>query len=332
MTTELLSSAPEQAQNPDLHPNFNFVFSRHLAEDGKAVAESLKDFDVIVLEEVAVNEKTRQLTQNADNMLVSTGLTGQQVDEIYEEVGLHGSFKGELLYNLQGTNKKIVLVDVNQDDPIFQELNARDRQATNEVIESIRSNQPNDVVRQKSIASLRAMADTTRYREQVVAGQLRNLDTDHDIAPGTKVGVFVGAVHTPVQHEISKDRNTTRTFVEDPESPTKHDREKFRYNIGSTIVRQLNMMPENEIDEATANRQVLLDTYRVMTSEDPIKTHNEVVAAMSDDEVGGLLQEIDAAKLARKLKIFKLGASEVHRRVQGLLLDNVSRQSPDTER
>jgi hypothetical protein len=72
-----------------------------------------------------------------------------------------------------------------------------------------------------------------------MANQLAALAEEN---PGTKITAMMGALHTPVSHELSRRYQTVRTFVPRPEETQSYQPiERMRFDENQDTVRKLRL-------------------------------------------------------------------------------------------
>ncbi len=323
---------PAEGAEEDKQPaRLKFIFCIHTPENAAGVARQLEDCSVIALEGVLDQTASEQLERaEVYTTFLSAGAT---VDERNEAVSQldgrdHGLFINGLMENLEGSDKKVAMIDITRDQPEHVLLE-RALEADRQFDDLLRANRPLGELRTAYLNAMKSWAEASKAREAVMADKLRKLAEQH---PGKVIGVVAGPVHSPVQHVHSKTLPTQRLFEavgqQFPAQPREHARYIHRYQL----MRQLRLRPGAEVSEILLDRAVLDEMYLEQDfylPEERKPTPHEVVIAqeliqarivdrMSDEQVEPLHKQIDAIKLAHG----QAPSKQIDGMVHGVLVEN----------
>lgn len=183
-----------------------------------------------------------------------------------------------------------------------------------EFYKAIADHEPNDDLKDRLVAYMKGVANSSAKREEVMAQQLATMQDDEE-NEGKKIGVVIGAIHTPVHHMVNRQVSTERVFVDDsnPAGP----REQYRYDPSGQAIRQFRFRPDAELDSAFLDRELVRQIFYTynFSGEDEFseeysrgcrgqEVDEKIVARMSDDEVEELLDNIDAIKKRPPRRIY----------------------------
>lgn|GEM_PF-2791109 len=178
------------------------VLSTHTSEHVPTIAAALADCDVVGIEQVGVqDEQTMQAKGAAYSKLLSTSVDPAQVDAVFTALsaqlaeGGDDQFVVELLSQLKGTDKQVVLLDISGDHPDYPQVQQA-RESTSDFVGSIAELFPVAQSRELLATSLVQTAESYRIRDRVIASQIDQLSADTDRqADGKRAGVMVGLMH-----------------------------------------------------------------------------------------------------------------------------------------
>ena len=308
------TATPEQAPHG---PTYKFIFAEHLAENTPQIVEALQDCDVVALEmedvpdqnfrekldmfftEAVKSEPDPAFKQAADEML----------QEAEDENDTDGLFLKGMLQGLAGSDKQIVTMGRNLDQP--DELRQEAQMATMTWFAFRHTQAPHDSARKALADHLTALGRDMPGREEIMANILRALPEKQGLADDKVVGVVLGATHTGVQHGMSKDFSTQRVFVGGDQGYTLRAGEKKRFGEGDTAVRSLRFNREAQIAGPVLNRIMLTEAYAdtdtFMPEAGQATVHDKARATrraetyvknMDDEQVAAQLEEIDVLRAA----------------------------------
>jgi hypothetical protein len=298
---------------PDKPSNFNesnrgsykFNFSLHSEENAPEIAVSLSDCDIIAVESTGDTVERREQREALFTQLLSDAVPHETLEQASAVLAQGGEgFMGKLLENLAGSNKKIVLIDMSAEEPDAHVLEEMDR-ADGALFKGIADNVSNDALKELLVESMRATAYASKKREELVVRQLSAMQDGE--GKGKKIGVVMGAVHTPVYHDLSKTFPVEREFTDARDND--HLTTRASYEHTAQLMRQLRFNPEKELDEALVNRTLVEEiyyAYKFYSSEDVSEVHDsnhrarkiqkEITDKMSDDDINAFLEELDQVK------------------------------------
>lgn len=283
---------------------YKFNFSLHSEENTPEIAASLADCDIIAVESTGDTVERRKQREVLFTQLLSDAVPHETLEQASTVLAKGGEgFMGKLLENLAGSNKKVVLIDMSAEEPDAHVLDEMDR-ADRALFKGIADNLSNDTLKELLVESMKATAYSSRKREELVVRQLSAMQDKEN--EGKKIGVVMGAVHTPVYHDLSKAFSVEREFTD-----ARDDGSSARASYGHTaqMMRQLRFNPEKELDESLVNRTLVEEiyyAYKFYSSEDVSEVHDgnhrarkiqkEITDKMSDDDVNVFLAELDRVK------------------------------------
>lgn len=190
-----------------------------------------------------------------------------------------------MLATLQRTDKQVVALDIRSDDPRY--IISEDAIIKNKKLHLAATfyEYPSTVVRQCLEDSLAADVSEDIVREEILQAQVDHLDGV--TKEGLRIGVVLGAQHTLVFHNISRQHPSKRVFIGGTTTTDKIER--FRHNAGEDVLyRKLRFIPDKPISEAEFSR-VILDKSHPLP-------HGNRSDGMTDGEVVTLLTALDEVK------------------------------------
>jgi len=317
-------------------PSYKFVFCLHAPENSHAIAEALQDCDVLAFEATGGSPEERLNRETIYTGLLSSRLPEDARQEVLEALmkgDENDAFMAGILKDLAMTDKRVVLVDIEENSPNYHLL--KKMEATDyKYRTAIAKNALNDELKILLVENIKAWADASHTRENLVVSQLEEVQEQE----ATKVGVVMGAVHTPVQHELARSGyDTDRVFVDT--NSKGNIGEKAHYSYLNQAMRQLRLQPDSQLESSFVDRTLLSDMYYTyaFSQEDKdkdgqsvgyIQEHmsekiqTEVIEAMSDVEVSNFLQKIDDLKRASRGRFINKKNSKVQYQVKKLLDEN----------
>ena len=292
-----LEKFPPTTLENELTPRSEFVFapSIHTAENLEAIATALDGCDTVALECFGGNNK--DVFQDQLNALASYSVLSADKAALKEGMG-EGARHILVLLAERLEGKKIVLIDLDDGHEGMRIADNTDR-LFEDFVSALEGNFPNGEVRAAMLRALKADAALSVVREAHMAKQLRKLGEDN---PGKKIGVVLGAVHTSVSHQISRDFPIERTFVNGSETPP-HPIEIKRYRYGEEIERQYNLLKREKLTPTLIDRALLEAFFeeRGFATSDHLgegSVRTRVLENMSDEEVSDALVQVERVRLS----------------------------------
>lgn len=290
---------PLETENmsPERHEatSFKFVFWRHVPENAKAAAGQLADCDVVAIEFVGCkNADERQRYDNAATLFVSSAADAKERAKAEKALRKMPPSTLPLLRELRGSDKQIVSIDMMKSDPGYDKFKAAMSHEMRLGF-ALGQQRPNEAIAKKIMKNDDFLADQIMAREELLSRQLHNLA--NAFAPGTKIGVMLGAIHTPVYHELQRSYQAERVFIDNEQPQPMANGELYRYSPAGRLLRQRRMLPDSPITEALLNR-VLLEGIELVAQDEnnPSAKGAPLHDSLDDAEVSEILAEIDMVK------------------------------------
>lgn len=300
-----------EGENEDV--SYKFLFVNHTPENAPDIAKQLTDCDVIAFEAVGDTGDRRGRLETVFTQLLDEQLPEETRQGTLEMLG-EDYFIGAVLDELAGTNKQVKLIDISESDEKAMALDKISSAREKEFYKAIADHEPNDDLKDRLVAYMKGVANSSAKREEVMAQQLAAMQ-DAEENEGKKIGVVIGAIHTPVHHMVNRQASTERVFVDDsnPAGP----RERYRYDPSVQAIRQFRFRPDAELDPAFLDRELVKQifyTYNFSEEDEFSEAYSrgrrgqevdeKIVSRMSDDEVEELLGNIDAIKKRPSRRIY----------------------------
>jgi hypothetical protein len=295
---------------------YKFIFCTHSPENSSAIAEELKDCDIVAIETVGLKPEERTQLEETYTQEISSSAT-EPSEEKFFSTG--GRFLDGIVAELKQSDKKVVLIDIDEDSSEYQLTQT----AYGQFDHSLRfRNIPSNQLKKLLVDAIQAYSEASRTRESVVAKQLADLQNDHK---AKKVGVVVGSVHTAPQHMLERSGSSTeRVFVDTNGGGA----EKAHFSYDDQALRQLSLKPDVPLKPSLIDRVLLEKMYSLYTEntfsdsyehfKEMDRIHVEVLESMSDKEVDEALQKIDEIKMAND----DFDPSGMYYRIAGFLKEN----------
>lgn len=282
-------------------PEYRFILCEHVIDNARKVSTHLTDCDIIAMESINDSGASRQVEEASLTAVISSRMPPEARDSrLYNNplLRLHEQWEYEILYPLAGTDKKVVLLDVTKEDVEYGFIEVDD-EAGKAMRDGFRSlTTPVGELRQLVVREATTLADSFRVRESYVVRQLRELG---DKNPGKRIGVVVGAMHTPEYHAIRRAHKAERVFVGvQGLSP----RERAHFTYLQQAVRFLNIRSGARLDEVLVDRMVLAVIYHMFSDIGIDSVETDITSRMTPEELRGVLYQIDKIKTA-KPRMFK---------------------------
>jgi hypothetical protein len=303
VASELIEQSTH-AQGTDEHlgetqTEYHFAFCIHEPEFVPQIYEAVKDCDIIAVETLMRGD-AREVLQEAYSAYTAEGLDPAQrthiLVEAWRKTGTHDAFIRDLLEQLAGTDKRIVLIDADKDDPRLVELGAVEDSRKQDLAQDIENHQPNDRLRVDVVPLVTATNQVHAYRESIVVEQLNQLSTSPDQDHKLDIGVVAGLVHTPMSHALSRSgHKISRRFIDD----NQHDlepTEKARYTSDFTLLRSNRFHPDRELEPGQVDKLLLLFLYETYAADTDWNLIQHCVDGMPSTEISSLMDDIDNVK------------------------------------
>lgn len=293
---------PEVIKGPH-QPSFKVVAWEHTPANSAVAGEAVADCDVVAIERVGFRSKQRRAEFDAAATLyVSDTATEAEKEKV---TNLINPTLRTLLDPLGQSGKRIVTIDVNRGEPGEQENRqslARYGRAQAHIYRST----------QKMKESLQLTATelgrTNAQREAKVVQQLQDLATEYE-GTDTKIGVLVGAVHTPVVHALSRSHAVQREYV----SIMPHGlsgQERVYFEPLDQLIRYGSLLPCKPVPEGVVGRAVLTAIHNAaQRKEGDIvgqKSYAQRLEKLSDGQVEEMLLAVDGMRAGVRAKLHPL--------------------------
>ena len=299
MTHQTASEAPTQTDDPH-SPNrepipeksaFNFVFCEHTPEMVGRIAEALEGSDIIAIEAVGlVSDEERAYVNDLLTEYVSSSTDEKRRKEIAVEFTAEDGLNARLWYlavlnYFSASDKKIATIDANTDSLAYEFIQAS-KEAAFAIDTSLKQNEPDKTTRAKLARAIKIEAESWKSRESVVVEQLRKLGSEN---PGSKIGVVLGAAHTGVRHALSKESDTSATYVRSSADA------KVIFDYGTEAIRTLRF-GRSKLGKKFLDR-VLLESLSEASDRYPLKRVN-----MDNWDDERIKTELDRRKRLREMQ------------------------------
>jgi len=231
--------------------DFHFVFCEHTVENADKIAEVLGDCDVVAFEMVGGDQAYRKSV--ADGLTLYAAETTSEAHRAKIESQVKGTdleLYVAVLKHFPASNKVVVPIDASDEDAVYPSV--QKTQATNEAYaDMIRESAPVSTISEALTSNVALYAESNKLRESLVIQQLSELAKDR---PGARIGVVMGAIHTPVHHELSKAFHTTRSFVQ---TGALQPGEKYKYSLRNEAARTVRLGGSDEVGRLALQAQLL---------------------------------------------------------------------------
>ncbi len=285
-----LGYSPEQHER--LAADYSFVFCYHTSEFADQISDAVQDCDTVALEYLGFqSEDERQAWNEKLTTYVAGTATEQQNADVQDELekSAGGAYLGAILEKLKGTNKRIALLDIDEDNPNYDSVT--DYWAANRAYYgAVGNGSPVHEVKQASKAFIQAAVDSFPIREAAMAEQLKGLGQ----VPG-KVGIITGIIHTPVLDKLVGVAETSSTVI-GPDVKVTDGITTVEYDDLDIAINQARANGVESIDDTLLNRGILkdlIDSYDVDLGDQNLR---DLVNGLQPLEVYNLLQKIDEVR------------------------------------
>lgn len=320
---------------------YKFVLCEHTLQNLEEIIEALQDCDVIALECIGVPSEVERERMNLALTAITKLEEASAVEKDQTEKLLsifEDDFYKIIVNKFENSGKIIKLIDINADHPDFtviKQYNASSR----ELDEAMQNLRPNAEIREVIKNHIMLLAATSSIREKIMSRQLKLLGEQNK---GAKIGVMLGAVHTPVFDDIAEDLPAVPVFV-GVDKTWLSGHEEMCYTYADRAAHALQHGAE-DIDPELVDRALLEEVFikynnkirvrkfsdrtetsatsNVDASPEELNLKSEVIEKMSADEVAALLARIDTIKLMDRGGEHPLLASiQVNNEINELLRD-----------
>jgi hypothetical protein len=249
-----LGLSPEQSPKPRL----KFLFWEHIKKNASRVAEEVRDCDVIAMELAGVTPEWRQQLGQAATTFVSSTASASERRKAGKFLKQNSDvFRAgpAVLSKLKGSDKRIVYIDMDSEDSrgtstLHNDLLEDSNLATERFKRLVKnSKKPSPDDRRSFTDMVAANARSDAAREELLVSQIDHL-VQSDVGTDERIGILLGAAHTPVFHKLSRRIASERKFI-----GVAKDGQKAAYNPTDALVRRVSLRPdvpmtEKEIDNA----------------------------------------------------------------------------------
>lgn len=259
----LVSTEPNPDRAPD--PNaaklseFKFIFSIHTIENAAAISQQFADCDVIALENILLPaEKYRSYTNELLTSLLSSTISfkdrAKTQARIFPDDREAPNLILEIIRPWEKSDKAVVFIDMAMDDPRYQLVEAWNH-TDNALGEAEMYQLPNAETKRRTIMNLQAQAKAAQAREALVVEQLTAQGTT-----GKKIGVMIGATHTPTRHALARKFESSSVFVLN-EAGASQANPTALYRYGDQAVREVGFYPDKALSDQLLDRVLLESIY-----------------------------------------------------------------------
>ncbi len=280
--TEL--NGPETPPMPDIE----FLYVDHGDQDAEVrvdeIWEVIKDKDIIALETITESQGDRKIREMHENLLTRPDSTSNDLKNWKNSD--NDPFVIALITKLHRSGKKIVLVDVNGNEPSFEHKD-NEFERWYALFDNRLFNYSNrDVLVKVARAYYIAVANFVHYRDQKVRQQIQALMSKTE--PNLKIGAILGAVHTASSHGIA---NASRIFIDHGTSPARPLKQLYDYS--NEAIRNVIFDREDKNTKEFIERAILEDYVINLLPDnyDTVKIRN-IIAPLYDEEVSSILDQI----------------------------------------
>gem|GEM_PF-2529152 len=280
-------------------PQLNFIFWEHIPSNAKEAAALIGDSQVVALEYVTDDEKKRQAFEQAATDYISSTATPdarQQAMQVLQKLGDQWGTYIALFDELSGTDKQIVTVDIDtnsQPKGSLKEINNSEWSLYSKEFRQLHSSK----IKPHLLQYAKLIAKENATREGVIESQLDRLAGE--LSGQTKsIAILLGALHTPVYHNISRKWPSQRTFIRNTDIPGV----RFTHDNGSAriTVRELRFHPEQPPTDVYINKHILDNSHPPQEGEATLSD------GMSSEDIAALLTELDRVKQGPLGKVLPL--------------------------
>lgn len=172
------------------------VMCAHVEENAGEIAEALRGCDVLAFEGVGhKDEAERRKYEQSYTALISSKANSDAVDRAFAEIAEKGFGVAGILSHLRGTDKRVVLLDINKDSPDFSAVEEAVR-AREVYADAVVNLAPLQEARSVNRRSVQLTAQAYQIRDGVLLSQLQGLLADmNETEPDSKLGIMVGSMH-----------------------------------------------------------------------------------------------------------------------------------------
>jgi hypothetical protein len=305
LSVETLASSPEQSPG---RPSLKVIEWEHIPENAERAVAAAADCNVLAVEVVADNKRERRDWAAAATIFLSSTATAKQHSKARKYVeqrddGTLMAFFG----NLQGTDKRIAAIDIDKYRPTL--LGKKPTPAYDALQEGQRlgmvynnafnAGRPSGELKTTLIDSVDKIASSNVDRE---AEDLTQIDEIVEMYKGTnaKIGVLVGANHTPVGHTLSRTYPTERVSVSSLNKYT-GPQERQYYPSFDQLIRHRRFFPEKPLPDGLLNKMLVADTYGAyVPAQDTYREVSRLTERMTQNELSETVLAIDAINAAIK--------------------------------
>ena len=295
------------ARETDLapQPHLKLVMWEHSKENNDNTVKQLQDCDVVAFEHrVFKNNEERQAYDRAATTYVSTTATDEERRKAYLFLDKFDHTAPQyklLLDSLKGSDKRIVTLDMNKDDPDYKpELNTEKAVSLNASKMSVGE------IKTTLVERAAASAKWDEAREARMVAQVTDLVGEYS-GQEVNIAIMVGAAHTPVHHQLAKQfpGQATRVFA----TPVKAGQtrpERTYYDPISQLRRHARLVPDKPVPDAMLDRAVLQalehDSFSLFSD---AQLHSRAIENLSDAAVSELVVALDGLKTGLKANLLR---------------------------
>lgn len=301
MTVLAETRETQEVQRPALH----FVYCRHTPDNVPAIAAALEDCDAVLIESIGTDRELLEQNFELLNAITFGDITPHHAQELVryntEGENLNEMIDLLLAYELYGTRKMILPIDIAKASPIYA------RQEESIIREADFWKQVGRGTISLSLAKtmlasiIREKAAINTAREGIVTSQLiaysERLAAEYGYK---KVGVVQGAVHTNSSHEmIARQVPTTRQFVDRDDNVAG---QKIQFGPYETAARFKRFFPADTLSDELLTKILVENIMLARLDLPPVDGRHEaewsdtltalrsvVIDRMPEDELHGFL-------------------------------------------
>lgn len=306
----------------------DFIFIDHSREGilkfRQEIIESIKNKQVIMIELITPNKKSRMRVQAALNYITHNDLGHDELNTRLQAQTDFDLLENMLCRELVNSGVDILLVDVNEDSSAQYKVLSRNFEIMRESFVRYLQNFSSPTrLKQHMVDAMKYEAEDIRFRDELVVEQIQKTVT-HKYYQGKRIAVIVGAAHT-AQYLAMQSTPGVEVNKVYPESVSSKHQTYIPTYSDEVVANILNNKPDANTDELL-NKALLEKTIIWLTSFDihsiTTKEFRELIDKLSSGEVTAILEQV-----------CELGIYDEQERKQRAdkylldILDNLQRQS-----
>jgi hypothetical protein len=279
--------APEQQER--LQAEYSFVFCYHTEEFADEISAAVQDCDTVAFEHAGFESAAeRQAWNTMLTNCISHNATGQQRAETAEKLDVSdgGAYLKGVLDGLQGSDKKIALLDMDEDNPDYEVIHDY-WQAHRNYYGAVKDGSSIEEIKQAQAAFLQVAVTSFPVREAFMVDQLKALGHE----PG-KIGVVTGIIHPQLEEGLSDVAETSHVVI-GPEVTIEDGAVRVDYDDFDLAIQQARAEGIGHVDDALLERSILKDvieSYQIDLGDNDAR---DLVRGLPEARISDVLQAID---------------------------------------